>query len=133
MLVDYPLTFMGSPILQSTYLVEGQFTKHVPPSSLKGAIMAQQTITIPITIIVAAPGLTFVANPSKPSQLTRGVAMTPYSLGTPSGGTPPYSYSVDPTTPIAPGLSIDANGNIVGTPTTDGTFPFNVILKDSTP
>ncbi|MFZ9938251.1 MAG: putative Ig domain-containing protein, partial [Luteolibacter sp.] len=48
---------------------------------------------------------------------------------TASGGLPPYTWSVTPTTP-APGLRL-AGGNLTGTPTTVGNFTFTVRVVDS--
>jgi len=47
-----------------------------------------------------------------------------------SGGTQPYTWSVSDGT-LPPGLSIDTNGIISGTPTMTGTFNFTVKVVDS--
>lgn len=48
-----------------------------------------------------------------------------------SGGTPPYKVSVDDSTTLPPGVSVDAQGNVSGTPTQAGTFSVPVTVTDS--
>jgi hypothetical protein len=64
--------------------------------------------------------------------LTGGAVGTAYTatLLTGSGGISPYEITVTDGI-LPPGLSISA-GNITGTPTTAGAFPFTVTLRDST-
>lgn len=63
------------------------------------------------------------------SQLPSGIVNSPYSFTFPfSGGTPPYSWSVNPT---IPGLSISAAGILNGIPSTVGTFSPTFVLVDS--
>lgn len=48
-----------------------------------------------------------------------------------NGGSGPFVFSVDPATPLPPGLTIDpVIATINGTPTTAGTYPFTVIVTD---
>lgn len=47
-----------------------------------------------------------------------------------SGGTPPYAFSVTAGT-LPPGLSLDSNLNLTGTPTTAGDFTFEITATDS--
>ncbi len=47
-----------------------------------------------------------------------------------SGGVPPYTWSLGSGS-LPPGLNLDASGLISGTPTTEGTYPFGVLLADS--
>ncbi|MDC0722401.1 Ig domain-containing protein [Nannocystis bainbridge] len=67
------------------------------------------------------------------SSPARGQVGVPYSY-TPTvvTGVSPFEFSVDPTTPLPAGLSIDAaTGAITGTPTAEGTFPLKVVVVDS--
>ena len=47
-----------------------------------------------------------------------------------TGGTPPYTWTL-PNSGLPPGLALDSNGAISGTPTTSGSFLFNVQVADS--
>lgn len=66
--------------------------------------------------------ITTASLPSGP----HGVAYTALVVAT--GGTPPYSFSA---TGLPSGLTMDASGNIVGTPTTAGTSSVVVSVTDS--
>jgi hypothetical protein len=49
-----------------------------------------------------------------------------------TGGQPPYSWSLAPTSPgLPPGLFLGSDGTLAGTPTQDGTFDFTIMLTDS--
>ena len=57
--------------------------------------------------------------------------MQPYSQTLQSSfGKPPYSYQLAWGS-LPPGLTMDQNGNITGTPTATGMFPFSVLVTDS--
>ena len=51
-----------------------------------------------------------------------------------TGGVQPYTWALvlPGTGPLPPGLSLSAGGQITGTPTTNGTYPFTVQVTDST-
>jgi Putative Ig domain len=65
------------------------------------------------------------------SSLPNGAVNQPYSASlTPTGGTPPYTWSVVP--PLPNGLNLDpATGAITGTPTTEGTTAHTFSLHDN--
>jgi hypothetical protein len=50
---------------------------------------------------------------------------------TASGGTPPYSFSLDAGSALPPGLNLAPNGTIDGAPMTAGRFAFTVTVIDS--
>lgn len=95
---------------------------------LKGKHMSQAKFTL---IFTEAPA------PLPPIQLTTsafsGVVGVPESgsLGPEGGAGGPYVVTVDPTTPPPAGVSIDAQGNVTGTPTVAGTTSVNVTVADS--
>ncbi|MEO7859069.1 MAG: putative Ig domain-containing protein, partial [Nitrospirales bacterium] len=82
--------------------------------------------------VPAAPGpLTILTASPLPAVAIR----VPYDITlAPSGGTPPYTWSLAPGSPALPnGLTLDpSTGNIVGTPTATGTTATNFKLQDST-
>ncbi|MHC5081267.1 MAG: S8 family serine peptidase, partial [Planctomycetota bacterium] len=57
-------------------------------------------------------------------------AVYPTQFLTASGGTTPYTFAAIGGT-VPPGLSVAANGAISGTPTSGGTFNFNVSVTDA--
>jgi len=89
---------------------------------LTDAIGAQVSMPFALTV---NPPLAF----STPSPLPSGTVGQAYSQPIiATGGTTPYTFSI--TTP-PPGLTLDASGVLSGTPTTPGTFQFNVTATDS--
>lgn len=57
----------------------------------------------------------------------------PYSqrVSLSGGGTPPYSFSVVNSNPLPPGLSMDADGLVTGTPPTSGRYEFTIRVTDA--
>jgi len=93
--------------------------------------MSQQSTTVTISFTVVAPLLGVTLNPTPPPQLAVGTPISPYQLfASVSGGTPPYSYHLDPATPF-PGMSVNSAGQLVGTPQQPGTVSVNVIVSDA--
>ena len=87
-----------------------------------------QTVTQAVTLTVNAATLSATLSGSLPT-LTVGASAS-FTPVTGSGGTAPYRYAMDATTPLPAGLSINgATGEISGTPTgalTGGTYKVNV-------
>ncbi|WP_426000809.1 putative Ig domain-containing protein [Caulobacter sp. DWR1-3-2b1] len=81
-----------------------------------------------ITVIVAAPNLTF--GPA-PGALPGGVAEDPYSQTlSVSSGTAPYAYVIS-SGALPTGISLDASAGVVaGAPTTAGAYTFDVTVTD---
>ncbi len=48
-----------------------------------------------------------------------------------TGGTAPYTWTLDTSTPLPAGLSLEYRGTIYGKPTETGDFTFTVLLNDS--
>jgi hypothetical protein len=66
------------------------------------------------------------------STLPVGGANVPYSASLQvNGGAPPYFWNLSGGTSLPPGLGLSSTGTISGTPTTLGTFPFEVTVADS--
>lgn len=81
----------------------------------------------PLTIVVSSLAFTTT------SPLPSGTINTPY-VGVQfaaSGGNPPYTFTLASGAVLPPGLTF-TNGDITGTPTTQGTFTFGVTVTDST-
>src|ERR1022692_626077 len=72
-----------------------------------------------------------------PSIMTKPLAgafyMQPYSTTLQSSfGTPPYTYALT-AGGLPPGITLDQSGNITGTPTSTGSWSFQVRVTDSSP
>ncbi len=101
------------------------FTVGVHDSTTPTALATTKTYSMVVAVPVMA------LSPSSPPA---GTVSLPYSqqLGT-SGGTAPYSYSVQVGLgTLPPGLSMSSSGLISGTPTAVGSSTFSVKYTDST-
>ncbi len=73
----------------------------------------------------------------QPIQLTTtafsGIVGTPESgnVGPTGGSGGPYTVTVDPTTPLPVGVTLDTSGNVGGTPTAAGVTSVNIAVADS--
>jgi subtilisin family serine protease len=81
-----------------------------------------------LSVVVDPPPVPTVTTTSLPG----GVVGTPYSQTLQAtGGTPPYTWSLDSGS-LPPGLTLNAGtGAVTGTPTAAGAFPFTVRVTDS--
>ncbi|HVP00135.1 MAG TPA: Ig domain-containing protein [Bryobacteraceae bacterium] len=117
------LTINGSTgVLSGTPTSAGQFTLNITLSdSTGGQVVRGFTLNVlqPLKILT--------------SSLPNGTVGTVYPTQTlsGSGGQPPYTWSIPPAM-LPPGLTLNAaQGTIAGTPTTVGSYPLTVTLKDS--
>lgn len=108
-------------VMSGTLLSRGSFTFTVEVADSAAGHATQR-----LTLAVVPPRLDMTTV----TPLFTGSVGTPYSQTfTASGGTPPYVWS---TASQIPGLSLDAaSGALSGTPTTAGTFPIEVQVRDS--
>ncbi len=90
-----------------------------------------ETGSQPFTVVVNTPGLPVInPTPAPPA----GVVNSPYAFTfTATGGYLPLNWAVTAGA-LPPGLTLAANGQLTGTPTTIGSFPpFTVTVTDSAP
>ncbi|UHQ25056.1 putative Ig domain-containing protein [Lysobacter sp. 5GHs7-4] len=110
----------GTPTAGGTF----NFTVTATDSSTgSGPYTGSQSYTVTITAATVLLPPTSLPNGTVASAY--GVAINPAT-----GGTAPYSYAVG-TGALPPGLSIGGAGAITGTPTTPGSYTFNLIATDS--
>ena len=93
----------------------------------KGNVMAKGVFQITLTVDAPPPPLELAATDDLGQE---GVAI-PAGTSLPiSGGTPPYDVTnVQGTVP--PGVTINADGTVTGTPTEAGSFPLAISIQDS--
>lgn len=78
-----------------------------------------------------APSTCYPALTLATSSLPKGTAGSQYNATlTANGGQPPYSWSLGQSQ-LPQGFSLDANGNLTGTPSAAGTYAFHVVIQDS--
>ncbi|MHC4601502.1 MAG: pre-peptidase C-terminal domain-containing protein, partial [Planctomycetota bacterium] len=131
----YPVrvTFEGNHI---TFDIDGTVVESaVSPRFTAGKIglrsYATESVYDDLTLWRPGPGTLVDLVLNAPS-LANGMvgAVYPVQNLTASGGTTPYVFaSIGGTVP--PGLTVAADGSITGTPTTAGTFAFNVSVTDA--
>ncbi len=113
----------GTVLQTSTFTIQVKDNANAPASE-------QATITQTFSITVQPPPpLSIVTNP-----LPQGFTNTKYTGSlTATGGVLPLTWSlVGGGNTVAPGLTLNpTTGQITGVPTTTGTFPFQVGVKDS--
>src|SRR5271166_2564398 len=91
-------------------------------------LMADVQVNISITVAPAATPLTVDAT-GVPATATVGVAYSGVIKA--SGGTPPYTFNDSVPSALPPGLVLNADGTITGTPTTAGAFTDGIDVVDS--
>jgi hypothetical protein len=93
---------------------------------LRGTNLAQSIITITFNI---APATAAPVSAGKP--VIEGRVNEPLEDDIQlQGGTPPYSVIVNDPGSLPPGVNLDSDGKVSGTPTQDGTFSVNITVND---
>lgn len=92
-------------------------------------ITMKAVLTVTFTVEPAAPPPLEVASPEDLGQVGGPLQVPALEI---TGGTPPYTVALDPSSgPLPPGVSMDASGNLTGTPTEAGSFDVVVDVSDS--
>ncbi|MFN8814978.1 MAG: putative Ig domain-containing protein [Acidobacteriota bacterium] len=114
------LNFNGLVSGTPTQLVNLSFTVRVIDS-------AGANDQVNLAISVNGNNLSLTNSSVPPGQLN-----TAYSQAlVATGGTSPYTYNVT-SGALPPGISVSSSGQLAGTPTASGTFPFRISVTDST-
>ncbi|MBN9662525.1 MAG: putative Ig domain-containing protein [Acidobacteria bacterium] len=93
------------------------------------ALSAVATKTMTLTVSQTGGSTLTITTPSPLPVAPLNQAYTATMAG--SGGTPPYIWTFSGGS-IPPGLQLNTNGTLSGTPTTAGTYSFNILLTDNT-
>jgi hypothetical protein len=112
-------TLSGTPTTAGTYAltVAATDSSTTPQTVSQGLMIQIASANAPVA--VAAQNLSGTVGSPFTATLSAG------------GGIPPYQWSISSGSP-APGLSLNANGTLSGTPTTAGAFSFVATAVDST-
>ena len=110
-------TISGTPNQAGSYTATFTVTDNVGTTGTKS-----YTLTVPNP----SPGITVAAPPA-------AFLNTAYSHTlSASGALAPYTFSLNSGT-LPPGVSLASNGTLSGTPTSAGTYNFDVVVTDSSP
>lgn len=105
-----------------------------PPATLSAPItVAQATVGSHTLVLIIPPP---ILSMTTPVTLPNGIVGAAYSVSLASlanvtGGLSPYIWTLDPTTPLPPGLSLSSSGVISGVASGTGSFSFLFTVQDS--
>ena len=113
-------------VLSGTPTIDGSFQFRVLITDANGCTSASTAF---ITILkddgAQCPTITL-----EPETLPEGMVDKEYNVQLiPTGGTEPYTFTVQGALP--PGLSLTLDGYLIGTPTEDGSFYFRLVVRDA--
>lgn len=113
----------GTPTEAGTFNFDVQATDSTPAGN--GGPFSN---TRSYTLLVNPPSISL-----SPGVLSNGLPPQPYSTTlTAFGGTAPYAFALVPASgSLPPGITLEADGDLVGTPTTPGSYTFSVAATDS--
>lgn len=102
--------------------------------SVSAAITAAQATVGTHSFILVIPDPVMALK--SPVTLPNGTVGVAYSVNLAqltglTGGVPPYTWTLDPTTPLPSGLTLSSNGAVVGTPSGAGSKSVGFSVKDS--
>src|SRR5262245_18049891 len=102
-------------------------------SAQLGPIMTPLGKWLVFSCVFAAVSVTFAQTAPlsvTTTSLPNATVQSPYSQQlAATGGTPPYTWTLNPSSgSLPPGLTLASNGTVSGTPTTAGAYNFGVIV-----
>lgn len=113
-------------LISGTASASGNFNFAVTATDTRSTgVGAPFSATVNYTLAVAAPTITVT-----PENLPNGSAGQSYSVNlTGTGAVAPYTFTVASGT-LPPGVTLSSAGQLAGTPTASGIFPFTVLVRD---
>jgi hypothetical protein len=116
---------VGAPLVPGVFVFTLRATDNGNPANF-----ADHTFTYRVgPTQVISPPVEFVTLADLPS----GNVGVPYSFAIRvAGGTPPYTFTSSPFSPLPPGLSLGPSGVLSGTPTATGNYFVQPIITDAT-
>lgn len=116
------LALNGAGVISGTPTAAGDFAFMVRLADSGGLVNDQ-----PFTLVIPVPPLVITSS----TPLVNAELGTAYSQAlTATGGVPPYTWSIA-SGALPTGLSLDAAGDLIGTPTVPGTASFTARVTDS--
>ncbi|MBI5084638.1 MAG: putative Ig domain-containing protein [Acidobacteria bacterium] len=80
------------------------------------------------SLTVTASGLPAITSPVQLANAAVGIGYSTTLIAT--GGAPPYTFTMDPATPLPAGLTLSTAGALAGIPTAGGNYTFTVKVTD---
>lgn len=115
-----PLRINGRPRVSGDFSFEIQVTDSAGNAATK---------SFELSVVEGPPPLA-ITTESDPPDAELDVEYAPYTFEADGGSGAGYVFFTDPDS-IPPGMSLDEDGELSGTPTRDGVFPFVVQVRDS--
>ncbi|MBS0214168.1 MAG: IPT/TIG domain-containing protein [Proteobacteria bacterium] len=126
---------VGTQATHGTATAAGTSITYTPTASYSGSDSFTYTATnsagtsAPATVTITVSNATITYAPTSPPAATVAASYS-QSLAGASGGTASYTYTVASGS-LPPGITLNTNGQLSGTPTAGGSFNFTVQAQDS--